>query len=239
MNEHLPFDEFARKKFEHFEPEVPSRIWENIIADKERKPKGFWVTFFKPQNMVWLALLGAGLVFLSIYLSSNNSQPKTEAVSSKNSTTTQSTENNNSQTAGTKRQVEITPDGDGNSKSPGNDMVAGGEAKNEDRDRGGETVAVEKAASTKFKAPESRVGVSYIGSKSVNTKSRKTATSSAPNRELAYGRSASSKAQEQQADIEAEREEARISYPTFPWVITLSVSCPCVQLNLSIFDSSP
>jgi hypothetical protein len=42
MKENLPFDDFVKKQFNNFEPEVPLRIWNNIVAARKQKPKGFW-----------------------------------------------------------------------------------------------------------------------------------------------------------------------------------------------------
>jgi hypothetical protein len=42
MSNHGNFDEFIKNQLGNASPEVPSRVWENIVAARERKPKAFW-----------------------------------------------------------------------------------------------------------------------------------------------------------------------------------------------------
>jgi hypothetical protein len=42
MSNNEKFDEFVKKRFSNSSPEVPSHIWENIIAERAKKPKAFW-----------------------------------------------------------------------------------------------------------------------------------------------------------------------------------------------------
>lgn len=66
MSGEHPFDEFAKNRFSNFEPEVPARIWDNIVAEKNRKPKGFWITWFTGTNL--LVVIGVLLIAsLGIY----------------------------------------------------------------------------------------------------------------------------------------------------------------------------
>lgn len=62
MNNNQLFDEHIKDQFSDYAPDVPPRVWENIMAEKEkRRPAGFWVSFFNTRNMlVLLGLLLAG-----------------------------------------------------------------------------------------------------------------------------------------------------------------------------------
>jgi hypothetical protein len=56
MNYNQQFDEHIREQFSNYAPDVHPRIWENIIAEKERrKPVGFWISFFNNRNRLILA----------------------------------------------------------------------------------------------------------------------------------------------------------------------------------------
>ena len=51
------FDDHIKRQLGNYTPDVPSYIWENIIAEKDRKkPAGFWVSMFTNRNK--LLLLG-------------------------------------------------------------------------------------------------------------------------------------------------------------------------------------
>ena len=62
MNNNQHFDKNIREQFSNFAPDVHPRIWENIIAEKEkRRPAGFWFTLFNSRNiLVLLGILLAG-----------------------------------------------------------------------------------------------------------------------------------------------------------------------------------
>ncbi len=54
MTNNSPLEEHIKEKFEHYSPEVPSHIWENIKANKnKRKPVGFWFSFLN-KNLLLL-----------------------------------------------------------------------------------------------------------------------------------------------------------------------------------------
>jgi hypothetical protein len=66
MNNNQMFDEHIKEQLKGFAPVVHPRIWENIVAGKEkRKPVGFWLRFLNGRNVLALAVLllagGAGL----------------------------------------------------------------------------------------------------------------------------------------------------------------------------------
>jgi hypothetical protein len=57
MNNNRQFDEHIKEQFSNYSPDVHPRIWENIIAEKDKKrPAGFWVSMFNGRNK--LLLLG-------------------------------------------------------------------------------------------------------------------------------------------------------------------------------------
>jgi hypothetical protein len=59
MNSNRHFDEHIKEQFGNYEPDVHPRIWENIVAQRERKrPAGFWVSMFSGRNR----LLVLGLI---------------------------------------------------------------------------------------------------------------------------------------------------------------------------------
>jgi len=62
MNNNRLFDDHIKEQFSDYAPDVPSHIWENIIAEKERRrPAGLWFTLLNSRNIAILfTLLVAG-----------------------------------------------------------------------------------------------------------------------------------------------------------------------------------
>ena len=62
MNNNGYFDERIKEQFSDYAPDVHPRIWEKIVAERERrKPAGFWFNFFHSRNiLVFLILLLSG-----------------------------------------------------------------------------------------------------------------------------------------------------------------------------------
>jgi hypothetical protein len=59
MNRNRSFDEHIKEQFGNYTPDVHPRIWENIIAEKDKKrPAGFWVSLFNSRRK----LLFIGLI---------------------------------------------------------------------------------------------------------------------------------------------------------------------------------
>ncbi len=59
MNSNRHFDEHIKEQFGNYAPDVNPRIWEKIIAQKDkRRPAGFWVSMFSNRNK----LLIVGLI---------------------------------------------------------------------------------------------------------------------------------------------------------------------------------
>ncbi|MBS1743811.1 MAG: hypothetical protein JST81_12325 [Bacteroidetes bacterium] len=89
MINNSPFDEHFKKQFGNYKPEVPPQVWENIMAEKEkRKPVGF---FFNTRNgklliaALLLLLAGGGYLFLQNNTPGNTEQ-HTGSVNNVNST---------------------------------------------------------------------------------------------------------------------------------------------------------
>ena len=78
MNE-LPFDNFVKRKFGNYTPDVPPHIAENIFAARKTKPKGFWFNWLSKGNIFVSLLLitGAGGYYFI-------SQPHSEKIRNKN-----------------------------------------------------------------------------------------------------------------------------------------------------------
>ena len=75
MRENLPFDDFVKKQFSDYSPDVPAHIWENIAKRKSR-PKGFWMNMLGGGKLLLLGtilVVGGGGTYLLI--SSNHNQP--------------------------------------------------------------------------------------------------------------------------------------------------------------------
>jgi hypothetical protein len=65
-----------KNQFQGYTPDVPPHIWDNIMAKRERRPKGFWVTLLNTRN--WM--IAAGLLLITgtavwWLLQKNNQQP--------------------------------------------------------------------------------------------------------------------------------------------------------------------
>lgn len=121
MNNNRLFDEHIKEQFSNYAPDVPPHIWENIIAEKERKkPVGFWFTLFSSRNIALIIGLlivsgiGAWFVFRDTASSiteknitpssagKNISTPVNPIVSPENGNNSSSADNdNNTITAGT------------------------------------------------------------------------------------------------------------------------------------------
>ncbi len=71
--QNAPFDEHIKKQLGDYQPEVPSHIWENIVAEKDkRRPAGLWLRF-KKYGLA--ALLATALISAGVYYFQYNKQP--------------------------------------------------------------------------------------------------------------------------------------------------------------------
>ena len=62
-----PLDEHIKKQFGNYSPDVPPHIWENIVAERnKRKPVGFWLNFLRKNGLFLLLgiLLSGGAAIL-------------------------------------------------------------------------------------------------------------------------------------------------------------------------------
>ena len=85
MRENLPFDDFVKKQFSDYSPDVPGHIWENIIAQRRSKPKGFWVGLLSGSNILILSLVllvGGGASYL-LLSSENKNIPANNTIAEK------------------------------------------------------------------------------------------------------------------------------------------------------------
>ncbi len=73
-----PFDEFVKGQFSDYSANVPGHIWENIIAKRKSKPKGFW-SMLSGSNLLILSLMlliGGGTSYLILSSGKNNTSIK-------------------------------------------------------------------------------------------------------------------------------------------------------------------
>lgn len=95
MNSNQQFNKHIKEQFSNYAPDVHPRIWENIIAKKDKKrPAGFWVSMFSNRNK--LLLVGLILTLSSggawIYFKNNFSQ-KLDVATVENKNGTNKTDN--------------------------------------------------------------------------------------------------------------------------------------------------
>jgi hypothetical protein len=83
MMQNAPLDEHVKKRLGDYEPEVPPHIWENIMAQKEkRRPVAFWLNPKYKKGLFFL--LGILVLGTSIFLlQHNNSTKLTTGINSK------------------------------------------------------------------------------------------------------------------------------------------------------------
>jgi hypothetical protein len=91
MSDMSKFDEFLNNGLNKHSTEVPSRIWENIVAERnKRKPTGFWLGFLNNKNMLLLTGLllagGIGITILSTPTNNRDSKNITSGLYANSST---------------------------------------------------------------------------------------------------------------------------------------------------------
>ena len=104
MMDQAPFDDFVKQQFKSYSPDVPGHIWENIVAKRSSRPKGFWFSRLGGGQILLASLvllLGGGASYY-LFSGSKNTAPVTHSqsvavkdipVTQKNNTTP--AENNN------------------------------------------------------------------------------------------------------------------------------------------------
>jgi len=85
MNNNRQFDEHIKEQFNNYSPDVHPRIWENIIAKKDKKrPPGFWVSMLNGRTkLLVLGLIialssGGAWIFFNKHITANNTQTTVE-----------------------------------------------------------------------------------------------------------------------------------------------------------------
>jgi hypothetical protein len=108
MSNNEQFDEHIKDQFQDYTPQVHPRIWENIIAEREkRRPAGFWVSFFNRRNTLLLAVLLLASVSGAYLLLKNTTDKQETYIAATPNNTLQTTtvtpvdENNNNNQEGT------------------------------------------------------------------------------------------------------------------------------------------
>lgn len=77
MKNNQLFDEHIKEQFNSYHPSVPSHIWENIIAEKERrKPLGFWFNIFNGKNILLMTGLLLTITTGALLITKYNSTDK-------------------------------------------------------------------------------------------------------------------------------------------------------------------
>lgn len=76
------FDEFVKRQFSNYAPDVPKHIVENIFAKRKLKPKGFWINWLNKGNILFASLLLVTGISIYYFISY---QDKTEKPTNKNS----------------------------------------------------------------------------------------------------------------------------------------------------------
>ncbi len=94
MTKNSALDEHIKKQFGDYSPDVPPHIWENIIAQKDkRKPLGFWFKLFKNKTgllIIGMIIVGASLI---IFKNINTESINNTTVTTENESTTNKTSN--------------------------------------------------------------------------------------------------------------------------------------------------
>ncbi|HUS02891.1 MAG TPA: hypothetical protein VMY77_14235 [Chitinophagaceae bacterium] len=83
MRDDLHFDDYVKKQFSNYSPDVPPHIWQNIIAKRSLRPKGFWVSMLSGSNILILSiilLIGGGTSYF--LLSPGNKNVSTKEIAS-------------------------------------------------------------------------------------------------------------------------------------------------------------
>lgn len=125
MSNNEQFDEHIKDQFQDYTPQVHPRIWENIIAEREkRRPAGFWVNFFNRRNTLLLAaLLLASVSGAYLLLKNTTDKQETNIAATPNSTLQATTavpvdEINNNQEGNNTNDTEIASVVPANDNSP-------------------------------------------------------------------------------------------------------------------------
>ncbi|HMG83222.1 MAG TPA: outer membrane beta-barrel protein [Ferruginibacter sp.] len=105
MSDMKNFDDFIHSGLNKHSSEVPSHIWDNIVAERnKRKPTGFWLGFLNYRNVALLAGLllasGTGIAILSNPTNMANTNKFSSSLTTLNSNTSKTISSNNTTTKG-------------------------------------------------------------------------------------------------------------------------------------------
>jgi hypothetical protein len=125
MNYNQHFDEHIKDQFADYTPSVHPRIWDNIMAEREKKkPVGFWWRFFNQRNLVLLGALLISAGAASYFLLSKNNAANVNTTSPVHTQQITTAETINSTQPGN-----IPAAGNGNNTTPGgSNTIATGNA---------------------------------------------------------------------------------------------------------------
>jgi len=101
MKKNLSFDEQIKNQLEHFEPVVPSHIWENIERDRDKKRSAiFWWNFLNGKQLLWLGIVVFSFIGIFFFWNWNqdNKISNTENQNNPSSTNTTIISSNKSNT---------------------------------------------------------------------------------------------------------------------------------------------
>lgn len=101
MSDMKNFDDFLNAGLSKHSSEVPPRIWDNIVAERnKRKPSPFWLGFLTNRNMFLLAGLllagGTGIAILSTPTNMGSTAKISSSINSSNTTSTNKSSPNTS-----------------------------------------------------------------------------------------------------------------------------------------------
>jgi hypothetical protein len=121
MMNQAPFDDHIKSKLSGYQPEVPPHIWENIMAEKDKRRPGGFIFFLKEHGLklfIAAAVLTAGALFLlnktnqvsneSISQVKSNRDVKNDPAASNNTSASSDIKNNTNTSNSTKDQSTLT-----------------------------------------------------------------------------------------------------------------------------------
>ena len=158
MRDELPFDDYVKKQFSEYSPDVPPHIWQNIVAKRSSRPKGFWVNMLSGSNILiisFILLIGGGTSYL--LLSFGNKDVSTENITSE--------KNDASQTVNTR-----AGESNNENKNTGNGQSSEPREKSLQAEENTTTVVSEESSvnsnntpNNTFSAPSQRSGLKNTG----------------------------------------------------------------------------
>lgn len=88
MTNNSPLDNHIKKTFSDYSPDVPSHIWDNIIAERDkRKPAAIWFSFLNKKTAFFLLGIIVAATGIIIYKNIYSTENKKEAITTKTGNT--------------------------------------------------------------------------------------------------------------------------------------------------------